>query len=177
MTGERLADLTVAEAGRRLRAGDVTSVELLEAALEVAHLTEAQLHSYLVIDRENALEAAARADADLADGIDHGPLHGVPVALKDNMCTRGLETTASSQILSGYRPPYDATVTRKLREGGAVIVGKTNLDEFAMGSSTEGELCFRAFVQPMGHQSDPGWLVRWLGKCRSRRLCFRCSGV
>ena len=137
MMGESLADITVAEAGRRLRAGEVTSTQLLEAALDVAHLTEAQLHSYLIIDRDNARETAARADADFADGIDHGPLHGIPVALKDNMCTRGLETTASSQILSGYRPPYDATVTRKLREGGAVIVGKTNLDEFAMGSSTE----------------------------------------
>ncbi|MGH8915619.1 MAG: Asp-tRNA(Asn)/Glu-tRNA(Gln) amidotransferase subunit GatA, partial [Acidimicrobiia bacterium] len=78
-----------------------------------------------------------RADADLADGIDRGPMHGIPIALKDNMCTRGIETTAASQILAGYVPPYDATVVTRLREGGAVLLGKTNLDEFAMGSSTE----------------------------------------
>ncbi|MFB3044520.1 MAG: amidase, partial [Acidimicrobiia bacterium] len=132
-----LHELTIAEAGERLRAREVSSSDLLEAALDRASRTEAQLHAYLTIDREGAREAARRADADLADGIDHGPLHGVPVALKDNMCTRGVETTASSQILAGYIPPYDATVTRKLKEAGAVIVGKTNLDEFAMGSSTE----------------------------------------
>ena len=132
-----LHELTIAEAGERLRAREVSSSDLLEAALDRASRTEAQLHAYLTIDREGAREAARRADADLADGIDHGPLHGVPVALKDNMCTRGVETTASSQILAGYIPPYDATVTRKLKEAGGVIVGKTNLDEFAMGSSTE----------------------------------------
>ena len=127
----------VAEAGRRLRDGDTTAVRLLEGALERAGRYEAQVHAFLTIDREWALETAGRADADLADGIDRGPLHGIPIALKDNMCTRGIETTAASQILAGYRPPYDATVVARLGEGGAVVVGKTNLDEFAMGSSTE----------------------------------------
>ncbi len=132
-----LHQLSITEAGRRLRAGDVTAVDLVEAILERASNTEAQLHAYLTIDHAGAREDAARADADLADGIDRGPLHGIPIALKDNMCTRGLETTASSQILAGYVPPYDATVVTRLRDGGAVVVGKTNLDEFAMGSSTE----------------------------------------
>lgn len=132
-----LADLTIAQSGKMLREGAVSSSELLEAVLERASLTEAQIHAYLTIDHGGAREAAAKADADLADGLDRGPLHGIPVALKDNMCTRGIETTASSQILAGYVPPYDATVTSRLRQGGAVIVGKTNLDEFAMGSSTE----------------------------------------
>ncbi len=129
--------LTIVEAGRMLRAGETTAVELLDSVLETAAHTEAQIHAYLTIDRDGALKAAAQADVDMADGIDRGPLHGIPVALKDNMVTRGVETTAASQILAGYVPPYNATVVDRLRGGGAIIVGKTNLDEFAMGSSTE----------------------------------------
>jgi aspartyl-tRNA(Asn)/glutamyl-tRNA(Gln) amidotransferase subunit A len=132
-----LTDITIVEAGGRLRSGETTAVQLLEAVLDRAHRTEAQLHAYLTLDREGAQAAAEAADAALAAGEDRGPLHGIPVALKDNMCTRGVETTAASQILAGYVPPYDATVVSRLREAGAVIVGKTNLDEFAMGSSTE----------------------------------------
>lgn len=132
-----LEGITVAEAARKIRSGETSSIELVEAALENAARTEAQIHAYLNIDTEKARETAAQADADIADGIDRGPLHGIPIALKDNLCTRGLETTAGSQILAGYVPPYDATVVTRLREAGAVIVGKTNLDEFAMGSSTE----------------------------------------
>lgn len=136
-SGRQLHDLTIVEAGERLRSGEVSAVDLLDAAVDRAHRTEAQLHAYLTIDREGARAAAERADAELAVGDDRGPLHGMPMALKDNMCTRGVETTAASQILAGYKPPYDATVVTRLRESGAVIVGKTNLDEFAMGSSTE----------------------------------------
>ncbi|HEX9848162.1 MAG TPA: Asp-tRNA(Asn)/Glu-tRNA(Gln) amidotransferase subunit GatA [Acidimicrobiia bacterium] len=132
-----LTELTIVEAGARLRSGKATAVELLDAVLDRAHRTEAQLHAYLTLDRSGARAAAEAADADLGAGNDLGPLHGIPIALKDNMCTRGIETTAASQILAGYRPPYDATVVTRLREAGAVIVGKTNLDEFAMGSSTE----------------------------------------
>jgi aspartyl-tRNA(Asn)/glutamyl-tRNA(Gln) amidotransferase subunit A len=132
-----LTDLTIVEAGERLRSGEVSSVQLLEAVLDRAHRTEAQLHAYLTLDREGARSAAETSDAELSAGTDRGPLHGIPIALKDNMCTRGVETTAASQILAGYVPPYDATVVARLREAGAVIVGKTNLDEFAMGSSTE----------------------------------------
>ncbi|MFZ0013635.1 MAG: Asp-tRNA(Asn)/Glu-tRNA(Gln) amidotransferase subunit GatA [Acidimicrobiia bacterium] len=132
-----LTDLTIVEAGAELRSGGVSAVDLLESVLDRAHRTEAQLHAYLTIDREGARAAAETADEELAAGDDRGPLHGIPMALKDNMCTRGLETTAASQILSGYEPPYDATVVTRLRAAGAIIVGKTNLDEFAMGSSTE----------------------------------------
>jgi aspartyl-tRNA(Asn)/glutamyl-tRNA(Gln) amidotransferase subunit A len=131
------ADLTVAAAGRAIRAGDLTCGDLLEAVLDRAAMTEAELHAYLTIDHEGARRAAEAADRELAAGRDRGPLHGIPLAVKDNLCVRGMETTAASQILAGYRPPYDATVIRRLRVAGAVLVGKTNLDEFAMGSSTE----------------------------------------
>ena len=131
------SDLTIAGAGLMLREGSLTAGELLEAVLERAAMTEAELHCYLTIDHEGSEEAAIAANARLESGRALGPLDGIPLAVKDNFCTRGLPTTCGSQILAGYRPPYDATVVHRLREAGAVIVGKTNLDEFAMGSSTE----------------------------------------
>jgi len=150
-----LNELTIAEAGRRLRDGTARSVDLLDAVLTRISQTEAQLHAYLNVDREGAMAAAGEADEQLAAGNDLGPLHGIPLALKDNMVTRGLETTAASQILAGYRPPYDATVVRKLREGGAVVIGKTNLDEFAMGSSTENSAYGSSF-NPWDIERVPG---------------------
>jgi aspartyl-tRNA(Asn)/glutamyl-tRNA(Gln) amidotransferase subunit A len=132
-----LANLSIADAAAGLRGGDFTSVDLLEAVTARAAMTEAHVHAYLTLDKEGARSAAEAADATLARGEDLGPLHGIPVALKDNMCTLGLETTAGSQILAGWKPPYDGTVVARLRRAGAIITGKTNLDEFAMGSSTE----------------------------------------
>ena len=131
-----LADLTIAEAGAGLRAQEFSAVDLLDAVERRAAITEAHLHAYLTLDREGSRAAAEAADVALAGG-DRRPLLGIPIALKDNMVTKGVETTASSQILAGWKPPYDGTAVRRLKEAGAVIVGKTNLDEFAMGSSTE----------------------------------------
>ncbi len=131
------ADLTIADAGAGLRAGAFTATDLLESVLERASMTEAELHAYLTLDTERARTAAGQSDVRFAAGDPYGPLDGIPIAIKDNMCTRGVETTCSSQILAGYHPPYDATVVRRLKEAGAVLTGKTNLDEFAMGSSTE----------------------------------------
>jgi len=131
------ADLTMTAAAAAIRSGELTSVELTEAVLRRARITESHLHAYLTLDQEGARSAAEKADAALAAGEDSGPMHGIPIAFKDNMCTEGIETTASSQILAGWVPPYSATVVNRLKEAGAVTVGKTNLDEFAMGSSTE----------------------------------------
>ena len=132
-----LADLTIEAAGRGLRAGDFSAVELADATMTRAAVTESHLHAYLTLDQDRARVAAQAADAAFAAGQDAGPLQGIPLAVKDNMSTRGMETTAGSKILSGYVPPYNATVVDRLEAGGAVILGKTNLDEFAMGSSTE----------------------------------------
>jgi aspartyl-tRNA(Asn)/glutamyl-tRNA(Gln) amidotransferase subunit A len=132
-----VADLTITQAAAELRAGETTASELLERTLERAAFTEAELHAYLTLDADRARTAAGQSDERFAAGEPLGPLDGIPIALKDNLCTRGTETTCASQILSGYHPPYDATVVARLRAGGAVLTGKTNLDEFAMGSSTE----------------------------------------
>jgi aspartyl-tRNA(Asn)/glutamyl-tRNA(Gln) amidotransferase subunit A len=131
------ADLTIAAAGAALRAGELTATDLLAAVRRRAAMSEAQLHAFLTIDGEGAEAAALAADEAFARGDAEGPLQGIPIVLKDNMVTRGVETTAGSQILSGWHPPYDGSAAGRLKAAGAVIVGKANLDEFAMGSSTE----------------------------------------
>ncbi len=107
------------------------------AAIEAADGGEAGIHAFNLVLAEEARAAADAVDRRVAAGDDPGPLAGVPVALKDNLCTRGIPTTCSSRILAGWRPPYDATVVQRVAAAGGVAIGKTNLDEFAMGSSTE----------------------------------------
>ena len=131
-----LADLTIADATAGLRSGDFTAVDLLDAVELRAAISESHLHAYLTLDRDGARAAAEAADTALAEG-DTRPLLGIPIAVKDNMVTKGVETTAGSQILAGWTPPYNGTAVNRIKDAGAVIVGKTNLDEFAMGSSTE----------------------------------------
>ena len=150
-----LANLTISEAGKGLRSGDFTAIDLLEAVHKRAAITEAHLHAYLTLDYDGARSAAQAADARLSSGEDLGPLHGIPVALKDNMCTLGVETTAASKILAGWKPPYDGTAVARLRSAGAIITGKTNLDEFAMGSSTENS-AFGETRNPWNTDTVPG---------------------
>ena len=120
-----------------LAAGELTSEELTRACLDRIKALNPRVNAFLFIDEEGALATAREVDAQRAAGEKLGRLAGVPIAVKDNMVTRGKPTTCGSKILEGWLPPYDATVVTKLHQAGMPIVGKTNMDEFAMGSSTE----------------------------------------
>jgi len=146
---------TVVDIAAGVSSGALSASAVLEENLAAIGSREKEIHAFNLVTAERARERAAQIDTDVKAGKKVGRLAGVTIALKDNMCTRGVETTCSSKILAGWKPPYDATVVRRLADEGAVFVGKTNLDEFAMGSSTENS-AFGPTRNPLDTSRVPG---------------------
>lgn len=132
-----LMSLTAVELGKKIKAKEVSVEEAVQAAIDAIERKEESVHSFVTVDKEGALTRAKEVQKLIDDGTLSGPLAGVPVAIKDNMCTKGLLTTCSSKILYNFLPTYTAEAVERLEKAGAVIIGKTNMDEFAMGSTTE----------------------------------------
>ena len=132
-----ISELTALELGKEIKEKRISVREAVQASLERIHKYEDTVHAYVTLTEEAALAQADEIQKQIDDGILTGPLAGVPMAIKDNICTEGIETTCSSKILRGFVPPYSAEAALNLKKAGAILLGKTNMDEFAMGSTTE----------------------------------------
>ena len=150
-----IRNLTALETGRLIKEGKLTSVDATKAVLDSIAATDKDINAYITVIADAALKRAAEVDADIAAGRLTGPLAGVPISIKDNICTKGVKTTCASKILGDFEPPYDATVIEKLNAAGMVIVGKLNMDEFAMGSTTETSF-YGATRNPWNTERVPG---------------------
>ena len=150
-----LLDLTAVELAKEIKAGKTTAVEAMKAVIEQIEKTESEYNCYITFDKEKAMVAAKEAQEKIEAGTLNGPLAGVPVAIKDNLCTKGVKTTCASKILENFVPEYSAEAVLKLEEVGAVMIGKTNMDEFAMGSTTETS-AFGVTKNPRNPEHVPG---------------------
>lgn len=148
-------DMTALELGKRIQSGDITAVQAAEASLARIKAMEPSIHAYVTVNEEKTMEQAGKVQAEIEAGRLSGPLAGVPVAIKDNMCTEGMRTTCSSRILENFIPAYTAQAVANLEQAGAVILGKTNMDEFAMGSTTETS-AFGVTRNPWNPEHAPG---------------------
>ena len=150
-----ILDMTALELGKRIQSGDITAVQAAEASLARIKAVEPSIHAYVTVNEEKTMEQAGKVQAEIEAGRLSGPLAGVPVAIKDNMCTEGMRTTCSSRILGNFIPTYTAQAVANLEQAGAVILGKTNMDEFAMGSTTETS-AFGVTRNPWNPEHAPG---------------------
>lgn len=150
-----ILELTALELGRKIKSGEATVLEAVNASLERIKEKEPSIHAYVTVDEEGAVTKARKVQKMIEDGTLTGPLAGVPVAIKDNLCTKGLLTTCSSNILYNFVPIYTAEAVANLERAGAVILGKTNMDEFAMGSTTETS-AFGVTRNPWNTEHVPG---------------------
>lgn len=148
-------ELTPLKAGEKIKNGEIGVRELTEAAFERIDAVDDEVNAFLRLEKAYALKRADEVQAKLKSGECFGPIAGVPFGLKDNICTKGLETTCASKILGGFVPPYNATLIDKLNQAGAVLVGKTNMDEFAMGSTTETSY-YETTKNPWNKECVPG---------------------
>ncbi len=155
MSSPSVASLTIEQVQAGLAARQFSAVELAQSALEFAQAENPKTNAYLHFCPERAMETAKRVDEKISRGEDAGPLAGVPIAIKDVIVTKGVRTTCASKLLENYIPPYDATAVRRLEDAGAVILGKTNCDEFAMGSSNENS-AFGPVRNPVALDRVPG---------------------
>ncbi len=169
-----LFELTIQDAHAKLTAGEISSLELTRAMLERIQAVEPKVDAFISVDEEGALKQAAECDKRIAAG-DTTPLTGIPVGIKDLMCTSGMRTTCGSRILDNFVPPYDATVITRLRAAGAVIIGKLNMDEFAMGSSTE-HSSIKATRNPWDLDRIPGGSSGGSAAAVSADMCMGALG-
>ncbi|MFR2854842.1 amidase, partial [Hungatella sp.] len=137
MKEKEILSLTAVQLGKKIKEREVTCREALEAVFAQIRRREPELNCYVTLEEEKAFKQAEEVQRGIDEGTLTGPLAGVPVAVKDNMCIEGMRTTCSSKILENFVPAYTAEAVERLRKAGAVIIGKTNMDEFAMGSTTE----------------------------------------
>ncbi len=176
-----MADIPVHEwtllgAAKAVREKEISSRELTRALLSRIERINPKINAYVTVLPEAAMREAAARDEEIARGIVRGPLHGVPVAIKDIFCTKGIRTTCASRILKDFDPPYDATVVERIRSAGAVLLGKQNMDEFAMGSSTEMS-CFGPVLNPWATDRIPGGSSGGTAAAVAAGTCFAGVGT
>jgi aspartyl-tRNA(Asn)/glutamyl-tRNA(Gln) amidotransferase subunit A len=173
---DELLDLTLADAARRVRARELSPVDLVQAALARIRATDDALHAYITVFEEQALQVAKAAEMMASAGHDLGPLHGIPIALKDNIALRGTRTTAGSKVLGDWQPDADATIATRLRQAGAIFIGKTNMHEFAWGG-TSANPHYGAVRNPWNRERFPAGSSGGSGVAVAARSCFAAIGT
>lgn len=168
--------LTIREAGERIKGKEISPVEITKSVLDRIEEIDGELNSYITVLGDSATAAAARAEKEIMDGNYRGPLHGIPLSLKDIFIMKDVPATCGSKMLENFIPPYSATVTEKLVNAGAVIVGKTNMDEFAMGSSTETSY-FGPTKNPWDLERVPGGSSGGSAAATAASLCLGSVGT